>query len=84
MGRRELKPGEALVISPCNGVHTFFMRFAIDIIFIDRQGKVVKALRNVRPCRLSRIYFRACAVVELPAGTIESSFTRESDTLLFQ
>ena len=84
IGRKEFNPGQALVIRPCKAIHTFFMRFAIDVIFIDRDKRVVKALPHFRPYRLSRMYFRAYAVIELPVGTIESSLTHEGDTLLLQ
>lgn len=84
LGRREFKPGEAIIIKPCNSIHTFFMRFAIDVMFLDRENKVVKAIPNFRPFRLSGIYFSAHTAIELPAGTIESSQTHEGDLLIFE
>jgi hypothetical protein len=56
----------ALVIAPCNAVHTFFMRFPIDILFVDRQGRVLRVAREVRPWRIAAAW-RAFAVVELAA-----------------
>ena len=51
IGRRGLPPGRGLLILRCNAIHTFFMRFAIDAVFYDRQDRVVKTVRNVRPWR---------------------------------
>jgi len=52
IGRRSLDPGRGLLIPRCNAIHTFFMRFPIDAIFLDRHGRVVKTVRNIRPWRL--------------------------------
>lgn len=72
--------GRALIIAPSNGIHTFFMRFPIDVAFISRSGRVVKACRCVRPWRIA-LALRAYAVIELPAGTLESCDTRAGDSL---
>ena len=65
MWRKGLPPGEGLLILKCNAIHTCFMRFAIDATFLDRDGGVVKVVRNIRPWRLcvwgGR---RACKVLE--------------------
>ena len=73
LGRREFKSGEALILRPCNSIHTLFMRFAIDVLFIDKYNKVIKTIHNLKPYRLTGIYFGASAVIELPVGTLESS-----------
>ena len=52
MGRNCLKLGEGMLITRCNCIHTFFMRFPIDATFIDRRGDVVKVVRNIRPWRI--------------------------------
>jgi len=51
LGRDGLAPGTGLLIRKCNCVHTLFMRFAIDATFLDRDGNVVKVVRNIRPWR---------------------------------
>ena len=51
IGRRGLPPGQGLLILRCNAIHTFFMRFAIDVTFYDRENRVVKTVRDVRPWR---------------------------------
>ena len=51
IGRRGLAPGTGMLITKCNCIHTFFMRFAIDATFLDNSGKVVKVVRGIRPWR---------------------------------
>src|SRR5947207_209036 len=67
LGRDGLDPGAGLVIAPSNSVHTFFMRFAIDIVFLDRAGRVLK-IRHRVPARRLAVSTTAYAVLELPAG----------------
>ncbi|MBI4321033.1 MAG: DUF192 domain-containing protein [Chloroflexi bacterium] len=81
LGRKHLEQGEGLIIRPCNSVHTFFMRFPIDVIFLDKQGRAIKLLPDLAPFRLSPIVFGSSLVIELPAGTIERSGTKAQDRL---
>ena len=81
LGRDSLPAGEGLVIAPCNAVHTWFMRFAIDVAFVSRQGKVLKIRHAVPPWRLTGS-LRAHAVIELPAGTLERTETQTGDPLI--
>ena len=67
---------EALIIAPCNAVHTFFMRFPIDIVYTDRHGVVERCVASVPPWRLSAS-LRGFATIELPAGTIARTGTRK-------
>jgi uncharacterized membrane protein (UPF0127 family) len=69
LGRDRLAPDAALVLEPCAAVHTAFMRFAIDVIFIDRAGYAVKIVREVAPWRIAAA-FGAHAVVEMAAGSL--------------
>lgn len=82
LGRKTLNDGEALVIRPCNSIHTFFMRFAIDVLFLDRQNKVIAMLNNVLPWRVSPVYWRGYSVVELPSGVIKKSETAVGDEII--
>ena len=68
IGRRGLPPGRGLLILRCNAIHTFFMRFAIDATFYDREDRVIKVVRNVRPWR-PFVWggFRAVKVLETAA-----------------
>jgi uncharacterized membrane protein (UPF0127 family) len=70
----------ALVIAPCNAVHTWFMRFAIDVLFVSRSGAIVAMRRAVPPWRIA-VGWRAFATIELPAGTIDRVGLREGDQL---
>jgi uncharacterized membrane protein (UPF0127 family) len=81
LGRDGLLEGEGLVIDPCNSIHTFFMRFSIDVLFVDAQGVVVRKIDALKPWRLTWIYFRARKVIELPAGVIQKSGTQAGDQL---
>lgn len=70
LGREAFDPGRAIVIAPCNSVHTFFMKFPIDVVFVGRDGTVLKTTAGLRPWRLVACV-AAFATIELPAGTIE-------------
>ena len=83
LGRTSLPEGAALVIEPCTSIHTFFMRFAIDVAFVAGDGNVLRAFSGLRPWRATRVYLVAALVVELPAGTLQRTQTREGDGLDF-
>jgi uncharacterized membrane protein (UPF0127 family) len=76
-----MRAGQALVICRCRQVHTIGMRFPIDVLFIDRNGAVVRVCRGLRPGRISPIAWRATAAVELPAGSAELSATADGDVI---
>ena len=63
----QLKPGDAMILAPCFSVHTWFMRFPIDVLFVARTGSVLKVRSNVAPWRIAAC-LGAFAVLELPAG----------------
>ena len=71
MGRGSLPAGHGLWIEPCNSIHMFFMRFAIDVLFLDREGRVKRVLLRLKPWRVSPIVFGARTTVELAAGTLQ-------------
>jgi uncharacterized protein len=73
LGRDSLPNGEGLLIKPCMGIHTFGMKCSLDIVFLNRENRVVAVKRNVPPNRMSRIYLSARSVLELPAGTLEGT-----------
>ncbi len=80
LGRDRLAPGEGLWIVPCESVHTFFMRFPIDLVYLDRKNRVKKVSSTVGAWRLSAC-LTAHSVLELPAGTIRKTQTQPGDTL---
>ena len=77
-----LNAGEGLWIVPCESVHTFFMKFALDLVYLDRTHIVCKTVANVPPWRMS-MCFLAHSIVELPAGSIEQGGIRKGDQLVF-
>lgn len=81
MGRRSLAPGHGLLINPSNGVHTFWMRFSIDVLLLDVNHRVLAVYRQLRPFRLTAINWKASSALELPAGTIVSTNTQAGDVL---
>ncbi|MFB3853618.1 MAG: DUF192 domain-containing protein [Vicinamibacterales bacterium] len=81
LGRDGLPAGTALIIAPCNAIHTFFMRFPIDVVFVARDGTVIGASENVRPWRM-RAALRAFATIELASGAIRAAGVRPGDRLL--
>jgi len=82
LGRNGLDAGGGLWIVPCESVHTFFMRFPIDLVYLDRRNRVRKVRSAVPPWRLSAC-LSAHSILELPAGVILSSQTQKGDTLEF-
>jgi uncharacterized membrane protein (UPF0127 family) len=67
LGRRGLADDEALLLAPCNNIHTFFMRFRIDVVFLDQDGAVLLIVPALRPWRVAAAR-RAYACLELAAG----------------
>jgi uncharacterized membrane protein (UPF0127 family) len=80
LGRDRLEPGGGLVIAPCGGVHTFFMRFPIDVVFVARDGRVVKVRPAVKPWRLALAVTAFC-VIEIPAHAAADAETHAGDRL---
>ncbi|MEK7216200.1 MAG: DUF192 domain-containing protein [Chloroflexota bacterium] len=83
LGRASLPWGEGLLIGPCNSIHSFFMRFRFDAVFVDRDWRVVHLVRGMRPFRASRVVWRAHRIVELPEGVIDATATAVGDNLAF-
>ncbi|RPI53585.1 MAG: DUF192 domain-containing protein [Acidobacteria bacterium] len=73
LGRNHLETGEGLWITPCHGVHTWFMRFSIDVLAMDENGVVVDAISVLKPWRMRLPKPGAYSVLELPAGTLLSA-----------
>jgi len=72
LGRKSLPAGQGLLLRPCNGIHTFFMRFPIDALFLDKENQVIVLYKNLQPNRLTSIYKAVHSVLELPAGTLDN------------
>jgi uncharacterized protein len=82
LGRSGLRSGEGIWIVPCESVHTFWMKFPIDVVYLDRNKKVKKVRSGVAPWRLSAC-LSAHSVLEFAYGTIHSTQTRPGDCLEF-
>jgi uncharacterized protein len=83
LGRDSLDPSAALMLTPCLAVHTAFMRFAIDVVFLDRAGIAVKLVNDVQPWRMAAAA-RAHSVVELAAGSLRRHAIALGDRLYLQ
>ena len=70
LNRTSLDDEEALLIYPCNSIHTFFMKFPIDVAFLDKNNKVVKIVANIKPWRLESCHFIAKATLEMNHGSM--------------
>src|ERR1051326_6300569 len=80
---KKLEPGTGLWILPCESVHTFFMKFPIDLVYLDKRRKVKKVRHAVPAWRLSAC-LTAHSVLELPAGTVKQSGTAVGDELVVE
>lgn len=83
LGERELPPGDGLLIMPSQGVHTLGMQFPIDIAVLDADWKVIAMRRHMLPFRMTRVFWKAAAVLELPSGMLDSTSTFVGDTIEF-
>ena len=81
LGRTQLSSGEALVITRCQSIHMLFMKFSIDVIFIDSRNRVVGLVKNIQPFRFSPVFWKASSVIECAPGTIEMTGTAVGDQL---
>lgn len=81
LGRKIFPPGQAVILDPCDAVHTFFMHFAIDILFIGKDYKVIKTIASLKPNQATFICWRSRRVIELPAGTLKLTNTQAGDQL---
>lgn len=81
LGQRSLEPGSGLIIFPSQAIHTVAMRFAIDVIFLDRNWRVVRLRSAMVPYRLTGICWKARCVLELPVGVIATTSTSVGDQL---
>jgi uncharacterized membrane protein (UPF0127 family) len=84
LGRPGLPFGDALLITHCNSIHMFCMRFSIDVVFLDKDDRVAGLVERIQPNALSPVYWKACKALELPAGTVFATKTAVNDRIIFQ
>lgn len=70
MFKEKLENADGLLINPCNSIHTCFMRYSLDVVFINKDNRVVKIIRDLKPWRMTGLYFEAKKTLELPAGKL--------------
>ncbi len=84
IGRRSLEPGMGMVIRPCSSIHTFFMAFPIEVLFVGEGHRVLRATEPIGPWRIGPIVSRARYVVELPVGAVSASQTEPGDEIVWE
>ena len=84
LGVEGLSPGQGLWICPCKSIHSLGMAFEFDALFLDGRMRVVSLYQRFRKNRLSRFYWDARGVLELPEGTIERTGTEVGDEIEFR
>lgn len=82
LGTATLEPGEGLYLDPCSSIHMFGMKYAIDALFIDKNGLVVGLVHSIKPGALSKVYGKARGCLELPAGTLNAGGTALGDRIV--
>lgn len=73
LGKRGLESGEGLLLQPCNQIHTWFMAFPIDVLYLDREGRILSITQEMLPGRVGPLVRGCRQVLELPAGSISRS-----------
>lgn len=81
LGRHTFHPDEGILLTPCRSIHTFAMKFAIDVVFLDKQMRVVDVRRNVKPGRPMLLNRKAYSTLELPAGIAAARNIEVGDVL---
>jgi uncharacterized membrane protein (UPF0127 family) len=82
LGRTGLDAGTGIWLVPCEWVHMFGMKFAIDIVVLDKNGVVVGVQEALRPGWIGKLFWRAHSTLELPVGTIRASGTAKGDRIV--
>lgn len=84
LGSDPLKQGEGLMLVGEKSIHTFFMRFPIDVAYVDKDRNIIRTQENMVPYRLGPLVFQSAYVLEMPVGTIKQTNTRVGDQLKFE
>ncbi|MGZ3692406.1 MAG: DUF192 domain-containing protein [Pseudobdellovibrio sp.] len=81
LGRRHLPGSQALWIKPCRDIHTFFMKFSIDCVFLDNQMQIIKIVPNLGPFKIVGPFWKSSSVIELNSGFTEEKKLKVGDRL---
>ena len=80
MFKENMEDMNGLLLNPCKSIHTFFMRFPIDAMFLDKNNSIVKLYRELRPWKITPLIWKAQKVIEFPGGKIPQDIA-EGDEL---
>jgi hypothetical protein len=83
LGQPKPKAGQGILLSPCRGVHMWGMTYALDVVFLDRQGVVVALYPGLRPRRITTWHRKAEYALEVPEGTIAATGTQHEDRIVW-
>ncbi len=83
LGCKSLSPGEGLLLAPCNSIHTLFMRFPIDVVFLNKTNRITKIIRTMKPFHFG-MALGASSVLELMAGQVDRSGISPGDQLIWE
>lgn len=81
MVAKELNPGKGLLLIPCKQVHTFFMKFSIDVLFLDGRGRVLRIIQGLGPSQISLLVRDSFQVLELAEGTVQNLNIKVGDII---
>lgn len=81
LGRKSIPPDYGLLVTPCNSIHSFFMAFPFDALFLDKNNTVVHVIHSMPANRISPILRKAHSVLELPAGVAQATDTATGDVV---
>lgn len=81
LNRTSIEEDEGLLIKPCNSIHTFFMKFPIDVVFLDRKCVVVRIIKDLMPWRLAWSIVRGYMVLEIKQGILNKMHVKVNDLL---
>lgn len=84
IGHPPLERGQGMMIAPCRWIHTFAMRFPIDVLYVDKKGRIVYLTPGMVPNRIGPYVWKADFVLELPVGTIACTGTKLGDQLAIE
>lgn len=79
--RKSLSDNEGLIIKPCCSIHTFFMKFPIDVLFINKNNEIIALYENVKPYRILPIHLNSYYVIELSSGSVSEKNVEKGDLI---
>lgn len=84
MFRKSLPDGNSLLLKPCNSIHMLFMKFPIDVLFVNADNKVVGCCKGIKPWRTSSVFWKSVLAFEFPAGVIDKTETAVGDVVVVE